>query len=78
MSINDPLRIEPHKGEFIVCRGPETFYDPETREIITHETADDAKAWAYVHLGTIPLWDDQVSVSESLVNLPLFQDGESG
>lgn len=45
MSINDPLRIEPYKEEFIVCQGPETFYDPETREIITHETEDDAREW---------------------------------
>ena len=75
MSINDPLRIEPYKGRFIVCRGPETFYNEETREIITHETVDDAKAWAYVNQGTIPLWDDQAP--ESFANLPLFQDVES-
>lgn len=45
MGINDPLRVAPYKDGFIVCRGPETFYDPETREIITHETQNDAREW---------------------------------
>jgi len=58
VSINDPLEIDRWHDLFIIKRGKETFYDNE-RNMITFETVDDAKAWAYAALGTIPLWEGE-------------------
>lgn len=47
MSINDPLVTEytERHGYWIVKQGRETFFDPDTREILTFSTEQQALDW---------------------------------
>ncbi len=50
-----PLVTKPQGDKFIVTRGDDPYNDPATEEPLTFDTVDEAKAWAYVTLGAIPL-----------------------
>lgn len=56
MSVNDPVLIQfQHKrGNYILTRGRETFYDPDTRELVEFETAGEARSWSVAKLGVDP------------------------
>ena len=60
VGIGDPvlIRYQFKKKNYILVRGKETFYDPETREIQEFDTVGDARTWSVRELGIDPVFDD--------------------
>lgn len=84
MSINDPVLIQfQHKRKnYILTRGRETFYDPDTRELIEFETVGEARSWSVAKLGVDPAFGVNVDpLAEPLEKLSLLateEDAEDG
>jgi hypothetical protein len=75
MGIADPVLISYQfkRKNFILLRGKETFYDPETREIREFDTVGEARAWSVTNLGVDPVFaEGSKEVEPPLETLPLF------
>ena len=59
MSITDPIELDMWHDLFVIAQGPEVWYDPETRELLTFESEEEAKAFVYASLGVIPQLRDE-------------------
>lgn len=59
MSINDPvfIRYQFKRKNYILIRGKETFYDPDTRELLEFETVGEARSWSVAKLGIDPIFE---------------------
>lgn len=81
MSINDPVLIQFHfkKKNYILTRGRETFYDPDTRELISFKTVAEARSWSIAKLGVDPSYGVSIDQPEEPVEeLPLFAEKDEG
>lgn len=69
MGISDPLRVtyRERQDTFLLCRGRETFYEPDTRYLIEFESADEAVQYALDNIGEYPQMDDAL---KAILNRP--------
>ena len=60
MGIGDPvlIRYEFKRKNYILIRGRETFYDPDTREIREFDTVGEARTWSVKNLGVDPVFEE--------------------
>ena len=75
MSVNDPVLIQRSikSGKYLLTRGRETFYDPDTRELIEFDTVAGARSWSIAKLGVDPSYGVPTDpLEEPLEKLPLF------
>lgn len=74
MSLTDPvfIRYEFKRKSHILVRGRETFYDPETRELLEFDTVAEARSWSVANLGVDPAYEEGGGVQPELESLPLF------
>ena len=79
MGIADPVLIQfQHKQKnYILIRGRETFYDPDTRELRSFDTVGEARMWSVKNLGVDPSFGVNIEPLEKPVEeLPLFAKEE--
>ena len=79
MSVDDPVLIQRNlkSGKYLLTRGRETFYDPDTRELIEFETVGEARSWSIATLGVDPSYGVPTDpLAEPLEKLPLFAKEE--
>ena len=80
MSINDPvlIRFQFKKRNFILTRGRETFYDPDTRELLEFNTVGEARSWSVAKLGVDPTYEGKAEPKLDFPQeeLPLFAKKE--
>ena len=53
MGIIDPVKIAPYKGEYVLIRGRETFYNKD-RYLRVFPSPEEARQWAIDNLGADP------------------------